>query len=173
MEARVLLCNWCRAKGKSVFATAHIAVVVGGPKGKQFSLDGCESHVRRFARALLVGTTISGRTPKAYRPRGNIAQIAQTILVVLARETAPISTATLLSHKPLDTARTSAKWALRILRKDGLILMHGTRATTRYKITAKGRARVKKNGAPTTKASAPEPQRAARRLRGKRQRHRR
>jgi DNA-binding MarR family transcriptional regulator len=64
MEAKVLLCNWCRAKGKAEFATVPIEVRVGGLKAKTYRLDGCAHDSARFERILHVGTGVTGKTPK-------------------------------------------------------------------------------------------------------------
>jgi len=173
MEAHVLLCNWCRGKGKAVFATVPIVVTLGGPKGKRLSLDACEPHARRFARGLLVGTTPKPHA-KSASPRGSvkIEDLRLPMLKFIAKAKEPISGPTLYGS-PLPGGPFVKKKTVLALRTAGLIEMHGDKGRARYTVTAKGRARLKKKGAPTAKVSAPESQRAARRLRRKRQRHRR
>jgi len=173
MEATVLLCNWCQAKGKPVFATVHINVGVAGPRGKHYALDACPPHAMAFQRGLLVGTTISGKTPKQIAkpmiPRGSVTidDVRRPMLKYLAKAKEPIKAPTLFgSHLP--GGLFVQKKTVRALRTEGLVEMRGLRNSAHYTLTAKGRARVKKKGAPTAKVSAPEPQRAARRLRRKR-----
>jgi hypothetical protein len=191
MEATVLLCNWCRAKGKAEFASTHAEITLRGAKVKTAALDACDKHARRFYRALLVGTRVNGKTPKQpgvkagttlHAKRARISDEAREdvklrALKLLAEATKPMKGPGI--YAVMNAGERQNKLAMHALREQGLVLMTGTKSAARYTITTNGKrslgARRSKEKAPAAAAtSAPAEKRAARRLRGKRrQRHRR
>lgn len=186
MEATVLLCNWCRAKGKAEFATTHAEVTLRGAKVKTVALDACEKHARRFYRALLVGTRVNGATPKkpgtklgtkfGERPRitdEGREDVKLRALKLLAEATRPMKGPGI--YAVMKGGDRQNKLAMHALREQGLVLMTGTKSAARYTITANGKrslnASHRKEKAPAAAATSAPQARAARRLRRPRRRH--
>jgi hypothetical protein len=174
MEAKVLLCNWCKAKGKAVFATTHAVVELSGVKHQTYQLDGCVRHARRFLRSLRVASApLDDARKMLARGAVTIDDIRLPMLQYIAKAKAPVGAPALFGAAAIPGRIGTQKNALRAFRAEGLVEMHGTKGRARYTLTPKGRATAQKKRAPAAAAtSAPSEKRAARRLRRPRRGHR-